>query len=341
MDCWCLDNFPGEQEEDRRRGFNTAWTLILPNISCMSEQSRDILRRYSRWSYSARQCTVAGWLRRVQSTTSGTLATCTPSSRKDWFQEEKVSKGTGSQCFSQLKPDVRQSRSGRSSIRSGANPELRCTRIPRGVHQNTVCWRNLKLVQRKGFAVLSNPIAAQSLFSTLYLRFVLRKWFFYENWRGFVLAKYINHPRLPRVVPHGKFAIWTSRSFLIPKREHPPTITANKACSTGKRVAHFSRTPVASIPKKVSEVSTGKPAAVTLITEFQVFLTQPSRKKTRIAKITVQVADSTVREITRTGTREYMIWTRLRRFNPFSEKSKELITSMGNTEYFRALRDFF
>ena len=53
------------------------------------------------------------------------------------------------------------------------------------------------------------------------------------------------------------------RIRLIPKRENPPTITANKACSTGKP-GH-----VASIPKKVSEVGTGKLVAATLITESQ------------------------------------------------------------------------
>ena len=65
------------------------------------------------------------------------------------------------------------------------------------------------------------------------------------------------------------------RIRLISTRENPPTIKANKAC-TGKPVAHFSRTHVASIPEKVSCGGTGKPVAVTWITEFQVYLTQPS-----------------------------------------------------------------
>ena len=51
-------------------------------------------------------------------------------------------------------------------------------------------------------------------------------------------------PRLPRVV-------LTSNSSRSEK--NPPTITANKASSTGKLVAHFSRTHVASIPEKVSD----------------------------------------------------------------------------------------
>ena len=74
------------------------------------------------------------------------------------------------------------------------------------------------------------------------------------------------------------------RILLISKRESPPTTKANKACSAGKPVAHFWRTHVASIPKKVSEERTGKPVAETLITQFQENLTQPSRTKTRIAR---------------------------------------------------------
>ena len=72
----------------------------------------------------------------------------------------------------------------------------------------------------------------------------------------------------------------------MPKREHLPAIKAKEARGTRKLVA------------------------VMLITEFKVFLSQQSRKKTLIAK-----KSSKKKLIQR-------------------EKSKELITSMGNTEYF-------
>ena len=98
----------------------------------------------------------------------------------------------------------------------------------------------------------------------------------------------------------------------IPKRENPPTIKADKASSTGKPVAHFSSTHVAIIPEKVNDGSSGKPVAVTLIQEFQVYLTQPSRKKTRIARKPWKNWFNSSR-ITRTGTRWYSIWTRLKR----------------------------
>ena len=94
------------------------------------------------------------------------------------------------------------------------------------------------------------------------------------------------------------------RILLIPKRENPPTITANKACSTGK------------------------PVAVTLITEFQVFRTRPSKKRRLESQWKPSEERFNSSRITRTGTRK------TEEFNPFSEKSKELITSMGNTENF-------
>ena len=130
-------------------------------------------------------------------------------------------------------------------------------------------------------------------------------------------------PKVTARRTYAKFAIRTSgSSLLILERENPPTITTNKASSTGKPVAHFSRTHVASIPEKVSDGSTGKPVAVTLIAEFQVFLTQPSRKEARIAENHPN-RDSLVQDLNKTE-----------EFNPLSEKSKELITSTGITEYF-------
>ena len=135
-------------------------------------------------------------------------------------------------------------------------------------------------------------------------------------------------PRLPRAVltpnlHHGRQDLFNPEAYLrqirnmdvrillVPKRENPPTITANKASSTGKLVAHFSRTPVASIPQKVSDVSTGKPVAVTLITEFQVNIAQPYRKKTRIERKPSEDWFNSSR-ITRTGTRQYRTWKRLK-----------------------------
>ena len=37
-----LRSASSKKEEDKRKCFSTAWTLFLPNVSCISEQSRDI-----------------------------------------------------------------------------------------------------------------------------------------------------------------------------------------------------------------------------------------------------------------------------------------------------------
>ena len=119
------------------------------------------------------------------------------------------------------------------------------------------------------------------------------------------------------------------RIIQISKRENPLTMKAN---SRGKPVAHFSRTRVARTSKKLAERSTRKLVGVTLIAEFKVYLTQQFRKKTLIAKIVKRLIqqfenhpnrDSLIKDLNKTE-----------EFNPFSEKSKDLITSMGNTEYF-------
>ena len=86
---------------DRRRTyFTVAWILTLPNISCISDQSRDIqevimMIHYGKTMYCCRMTSPS------TSTTSGTLSKCTPLSKVDWSQEEKASEGTGSQCSSQ------------------------------------------------------------------------------------------------------------------------------------------------------------------------------------------------------------------------------------------------
>ena len=115
------------------------------------------------------------------------------------------------------------------------------------------------------------------------------------------------------------------RIHLIPMRENPPVCT-------GKPVAHFSRTRrkhpresqrclyretcrgnvdyrIPGIPHStVQKVDTDRNETVKRL--IQQFENHPNR-------------DSLIKDLNKTE-----------EFNPFSEKSKELITSMGNTEYF-------
>ena len=104
------------QEDDRRKGFSTAGTLIFPNMSCIPEQSRDIqevlaLVLHCKTMYCYRTTSPS------RSTTSGTLTTCTPS----WIdsRRKKSQKRQAVIVFHSREPDVRESRSGRSSTRSG------------------------------------------------------------------------------------------------------------------------------------------------------------------------------------------------------------------------------
>ena len=153
-----------------------------------------------------------------------------------------------------------------------------------------------------------------------------------EDWIGFTLQS-LSIPKVTRAWYLRQIRNMDVRILLISKRENPPTIVANKASSAGKPVAHFSRTHAASIPKKVSDGSTGKPVAVTLTTEFQVYLTQPSIKKTRIAK---KPSEGLFQQFENYPNQDSLIQdlNKTEEFNPLSEKSKELITSMGNAEYF-------
>ena len=152
------------------------------------------------------------------------------------------------------------------------------------------------------------------------MRYVLRKWFKTGE-------EFYREPFSRRI------CTMDVRIFLIPKWEHPPTINANEERSTGKPVAHFSRTHVASISEEVSEASTGKPVAVTLTTEYKVYHTQQSRKKTPIAMGIVK--KGLIRQFENHPNRDSLMedLNKTEEFNPFSEKSKELITSMGDTEY--------
>ena len=97
-------------------------------------------------------------------------------------------------------------------------------------------------------------------------------------------------------------------------------------------VVHFSRTHVASISKKVSEVSTRK-----------LFFGKVDYRIPGIPQSTVQKDGSNRKAIVERLSQQFEnhpnqdslteALNKTDEFNPFSEKSKELITGMGNTEY--------
>ena len=113
------------------------------------------------------------------------------------------------------------------------------------VHQHKVH----KLAQRKGLQFYQTRSHAIALFNTL-LAICIEKVLHMKSGED-LHRKVHQSPRLPCMVLTPNFEYGRLRIILIPKREYPPTIKANKVCSTGKLVAHFSRTHVASISKKV------------------------------------------------------------------------------------------
>ena len=143
---------------------------------------------------------------------------------------------------------------------------IQCGLIPGGKRvkrdrQSVSSRKNSIVVQfearsEERIAVLSNAIPRSRSFQHTAC-YVLRKWYAWRLERIYT-AKYTN-PQGYRESYSRPICSMDVRILLIPKRENPPTIKANIACSTGK------------------------PVAVMLITEFKVDVTQQFRKTTPIA----------------------------------------------------------
>ena len=324
---WSLDNFPDKRRRDRRRGFNTAWTPILQNISCISEQSRAIQEVL--WLIIHCRTMYCCWMTSPStSTTSGTLTTCTPFSRTDWFQEEEVSKGTGSQCFAQLWTRCTPVKIWKK-FNTIWTPRITVYKNTWRVHQHTVYWCNL--AQRKGLQFYQTRSHAIALFNTP-LAICFEKVVYIKIGED-VHCKLHQSTRLPRVVltpnlQHGRQDppdpearkstdhhseqslkyIETCRSRLRARREHLEENQRGKYKETCRgnvdcRIQGIPHSTVQKEDSKRKDIFFGKK----LIQQFE---NHPNR-------------DSSTEDLNKTE-----------EFNRFSEKSKEFITSMGNTEYF-------
>ena len=122
---------------------------------------------------------------------------------------------------------------------------------------------------------------------------------------------------IAKIRTHAEFASWTSGSFQISKWEHPSTINAKRAKSMEKPVAK----------------SSVKPEAVTSTSEYKVYHTQPFKRRMMFAEKQSRNWSTNLKH-TQIASRWWQTWTRTKNFNLFSEKSKELIRIMRNTEYF-------
>ena len=233
---WSLDNFLGERRTEEKVSvllepqFFETFPVFPSNPGTIRSYSRLIL--HCKTMYCCRMTSQS------TSTTSGTLTTCTPSSRADWFQEEEVSKGTGSQCFSQPWTRCTPVKIWKNFNTIWTNPALRCTKILgefTNIQKIGAIWNSLK---EKDCSSIK-PDRTQSPFSTHDVRFVLRKWFSWRLERNYTV-KYIN-PQGYRASYSRQICNMDVRILPTSKRENPPTIKANKAWSTGKPVAHTSQ----------------------------------------------------------------------------------------------------
>ena len=270
-----------QKEEDRRKSFSTAWTLILPNISCISEQSRDI-QGVLLTMYCYRMTST------ITSTTSGTLTTCTPSPRVDF-----------SQPWTRCTPIKIRKKFNTTWI----NPESRHTKNIWRIHQNTVYWCNLKLAQRKGLQVLSHTIPRNRSCQNSTCDMYWESGFPEDS--GGAVPQSISVSKVASCRTHAEFARTSA--------DHQSERSAKYEETRRSRYEETRRGNVdyriQGIPHSTDqkEVSNRKEIVKRLIQQFE---NHPNR-------------DSLIEDLNKTE-----------EFNPFSEKSKELITSMGNTEYF-------
>ena len=166
-------------------------------------------------------------------------------------------------------------------------------------HQNTVKWYNLKLAQKKGLQFRQTRSHAIVLYNTLPAICIDKA--VCMKTKEELYHKGYQSPWLPRVK-------LKPNSNLIKKQENPQTTKAYR------------------------EV-TAKPAAATSTMEYPAYSILQSNNRTRIAEKQSKSSFSSFREY---RTRSFFLQdlNKTEEINTFSERSKKLITDMGNTEIF-------
>ena len=298
-----LDNFLDKKGGGPKERFQCC--LNPPYISCISEQSRDVqevlsLILHCKTMYCCRMTSPS------TSTTSGTLTTCTPRSRADCFQEEEVSKVTGSQFFfTAVNPTYTHQHQEEVQYDLDKPRNAVYKNIWR-VHQNAVHWCNLKLAQRKGLQFYQTRSSAIALFNTLPAICIEKAVYMKAEEEKFF--KVYRSPRLPR-------AVFTPN--LQHERQDPCNPEARKSVDhRSEQSVQYRETCRGNVDYRIpgvphstvqKEDSNRREIVKRLIQQFE---NHPNR-------------DSLIEDLNKTE-----------EFNPFSEKkSKELTTSMGNTEY--------
>ena len=232
----------------------------------------------------------------------------------------KSQEGQAVSVFHSRQPDVRQSKSRRSSIRSRQTQNHGVLKYLESSPKYSILVRSEPRSNER-IAVLSNPIARNR--SSQQTTCDLRKWY---TWRleGIHTAKYINpqgyysrqiqdppDPEARKSTDHDSEQSVqyrkTCRSLLEDtRRKHPEESQRGKYRETCRGNVDY-RIPFIPHSTVQKEDLNRKEIVKRLIQQFE---NHPNRH-------------SLIQDLNKTE-----------EFNPFSEKLKELITSMGNTEYF-------
>ena len=153
-----------QKEEERRRGFNTAWILIHPMKSCTSEQFKAI--------QIARQYIVAGWLCRVHLPHRERLRDAFHYSKWTDPRWKKQQKGQTVSVLHGSEPDGHSTWSKRSWIRY-AQTQNRTVQTHLEISSQYSILVQFNACSDKGIALLSNSVACNYSFrhttSDLYL----------------------------------------------------------------------------------------------------------------------------------------------------------------------------
>ena len=195
------------------------------------------------------------------------------------------------------------------------------------IHQNTVYWCNLKLAQRKGLQFYQTRSHAFALFQHTTFDLYWESGI-HEDWRGFTLQS-TSITKVTARRTYAKFAIWTSGSSQSrSKKIHRPTKQTKRQVQGNLSLTSRGHTSQASRRKSAMEVQGNLSRWCWLGILHSTVQREDSNRNETVKRLTQQIEDhpnrdSLIQDLDKTE-----------EFNPFSEKSKELITSIGNTEYF-------
>ena len=138
------------------------------------------------------------------------------------------------------------------------------------IHQNSVKWYNLKLVQRKRLQFYQTRSHAIALFNTP-PAICIEKVVYMKTGED-LYCKVHQSPRLPRVVLTPNLQHGRQDPSKLEARKSADNQSEQSAKYEETRRSHL-ETHVASISKKITELNTRKFVAVTMITEFKENLT--------------------------------------------------------------------